>query len=432
MYARIPIFHPATLVKRIVLGQVDPLLIDAIKASTARIVSQKTGRNVDGEQLTVSVRERLLQGLDNPTVDFVQAVVLTAAVLGGQSKFIAYNSLTCLASSLVTRLGWHTLDLETRATSATAKAASEETASWDEWVALEIKRRTFWAVYQLDSYQSLLADRPMTIDASRIYVMVPGSDPTWDDVTVPQILHWPTRHQRSVQKSVLVRTAALSYTFVDLCSMLAIVARMNEFFWKVRVRMTVQKRGTTQATDLKYLHAPPIPELGSESETVQTLFEYPEYRELHAALTKWRGGLVLAEEMKTHECSAMTELAQFGSTENRRYAMRIRYFSLRCYSTAIMLLLLLANRPSFFDPQHQRPRSMGTLFASVAVSASEEDKVLRAMMCIAFSEMLNDGLLFYDVVDESWALCVQETYDLMDHLDRNSDIPIDRCDASIS
>ncbi|KAJ2641739.1 hypothetical protein GGH99_008865, partial [Coemansia sp. RSA 1285] len=79
-----------------------------------------------------------------------------------------------------------------------------------------------------------------------------------------------------------------------------------------------------------------------------------------------------------------------------------------------------------------RPRSMGTLFASVAVSASEEDKVLRAMMCIAFSEMLNDGLLFYDVVDESWALCVQETYDLMDHLDRNSDIPIDRCDASIS
>ncbi|KAJ1666450.1 hypothetical protein IW140_004884 [Coemansia sp. RSA 1813] len=423
MYARIPIFHPATLVRRIVLGQVDPLLIDAIKASTARVINQKTGQSLDPEQITNSVRERLLRGLDSPTVDYVQAVVLTAAVLGGQSKFIAYNSLTCLASSLVTRLGWHTLDLEKR---------HDDAVSWDEWVALELKRRTFWAVYQLDSYQSLLADRPMTIDASRIYVMVPGSDPTWDDVTVPQILHWPTRHQKIVQKGVLIRTAALSYTFVELCSMLAIVARMNEFFWKVRVHVTVSIRGTTQATDLKYLNAPPMPQLDSPNDTVQSLFEYSEFEGLHQMLTKWRNGLVRAEEMKPHECTSMTDFSQFGSTENRRYAMRIRYFSLRCYSTAIMLLLHFANRPSFFDPQYQRPRNMSSLFGSVAVGDSEEDKVLRAMMSIAFSEMLNDGILFYDVVPESWALCVQETYDLMDHLDKNSDIPIDRCDASIS
>ncbi|KAJ1795462.1 hypothetical protein LPJ59_004331 [Coemansia sp. RSA 2399] len=97
-----------------------------------------------------------------------------------------------------------------------------------------------------------------------------------------------------------------------------------------------------------------------------------------------------------------------------------------------MLLLHLANRPSFFNPQRQRARNMSTLFGSMAVAESEEDGVLRAMMSIAFSEMLNDGILFYDVVPESWALCIQETYDLMDHLDKNSDIPIDRCDASIS
>ncbi|KAJ2549516.1 hypothetical protein EV175_004418 [Coemansia sp. RSA 1933] len=423
MYARIPIFHPATLVRRIVLGQVDPLLIDAIKASTARVINQKTGQQLNAEKMTDGVRQRLLAGLDSPTVDFVQAVVLTAAVLGGQSKFIAYNSLTCLASSLVTRLGWHTLDLEKR---------HDDTMSWEEWVALELKRRTFWAVYQLDSYQSLLADRPMTIDASRIYVAVPGSDPTWDDVTVAQILHWPTRHHRVAQKSVLIRTAALSYTFVELSSMLAIVARMNDFFWKVRVNVTVQTRGTTQATDLKYLVVPEVPELEAATETVQSMFEYSEFEGLHEMLKRWRNGLVLAEDMRQHECAPMADFAQFGSTENRRYAMRIRYFSLRCYSTAIMLLLHFANRPSFFDPQYQRPRNMSTLFGSVAVAESEEDKVLRAMMSIAFSELLNDGILFYDVVPESWAVCVQETYDLMEHLDKNSDIPIDRCDASIS
>ncbi|KAJ2848681.1 hypothetical protein GGI22_005685, partial [Coemansia erecta] len=423
MYPRIPIFHPATLVRRIVLGQVDPLLIDAIKASTARVINQKTGQRLDAEEMTRSVRERLLAGLDTPTVDYVQAVVLTAAVVGGQSKFFAYNSLTYLASSLVTRLGWHTLDLEKR---------PDDAASWDEWVGLELKRRTFWAVYQLDSYQGLLADRPMTIDASRIYVAVPGSDPTWDDVTVPQILHWPTRHQRTMQKSVLIRTAALSYTFVELSSMLAIVARMNSFFWKVRVHVTVRIRGTAQATDLKYLNAPPPPQLDAATDVVQSLFEYREFEGLHEMLSRWRSDLVLAEDMKPHVCTPMTSFAQFGSTENRRYAMRIRYFSLRCYSAAIMLLLHLANRPSFFNPQRQRARSMSTLFGSMAVADSEEDSVLRAMMSIAFSEMLNDGILFYDVVPESWALCIQETYDLMDHLDKNSDIPIDRCDASIS
>ncbi|KAJ2671915.1 hypothetical protein GGI25_005304 [Coemansia spiralis] len=422
LYARIPIFHPATFVRRVVLGQVDSLLIDALRASTARIITQKTGMQLDADKITTSVRERLLKGLDNPTVDYVQAVVLTAAVLGGQSKFFAYNSITCLASSLVTRLGWHTIDLE----------RPSENLSWEEWVELETKRRTFWAVYQLDCYQSLMADRPMTIDASRIYVMTPGSDYTWDDITVPQILHWPTRHQKDIQKSVLIRTAALSYTFIELCNMLVIVTRMNDFLWNVKVNVLRQTRGSAHTTDLKYFEAPPVPDLGAASGSIKSLFEYPGFQKLHQNLLSWRDELVPAEDMKEQVCSPMSDFSQFGCTENRRYAMRIRYFSLRCYSTPMLQLLHFANRPSFFDPQYQKPKNVGGLVASVAVAESDEDKVLRSMLSIAFSEMLNDGFLAYDIVDESWKFCVNETYELLKHLDKNSDIPIERCDASIS
>ncbi|KAJ1654598.1 hypothetical protein GGF38_004917, partial [Coemansia sp. RSA 25] len=157
-YGRMPLFHPASFMRRVVAGLVDPLLLDTMKACTARIVARRTGRAIDVDALGSSVRRRLLAGLDRPTDDYVRAVVVAAALAGGEAKFMSYNSLTCLASSLVTRLGWHTLDL-----------GRAPAAHWREWVRLEERRRTFWAVYQLDCYQALMADRPPTVDAARLF-----------------------------------------------------------------------------------------------------------------------------------------------------------------------------------------------------------------------------------------------------------------------
>ncbi|KAJ1841754.1 hypothetical protein LPJ73_006013, partial [Coemansia sp. RSA 2703] len=42
-YGRIPIFHPASFVRRIVANDVDELLVDTMKAYTARAVMRKTG-----------------------------------------------------------------------------------------------------------------------------------------------------------------------------------------------------------------------------------------------------------------------------------------------------------------------------------------------------------------------------------------------------
>ncbi|KAJ1764187.1 hypothetical protein LPJ69_001998 [Coemansia sp. RSA 1752] len=422
LYARTPVFHPASFVRRVTFGQVEELLIDAIRLNTARLVMKRTGRHIDVAELTDSVHRRLLAGLDRPTVDYVRAVLLTSSHSGSESRFTTYNSLTCLAASLVMRLGWHTLDL----------GRGVEDVPWEEWVQLEEKRRTFWAVYQMDSYQSLMSDRPMTIDRSRICIATPGSDYTWDDVTMPQIMHWPTRHQPDIRKEMVIRMGALSYAFIELCSLMTIVTQINDFMWDVRVNVLVHRPGREWATDVPYMKPPPPPSLHAAREPVLSLFEYAEYRQLHDSLCEWRDGLIRAEDMRCDMESALDDISQLGSLENRRFSMRIRFFIMRCYLSAFVIILHGANRPSFFDPDRQLPKRVGKLVAAVAVSESEEDRVLRSLMSTAFSELLNDGFLAYDVVDESWEISLREVYGLMDHLDRNRDIPIDRCDGSIS
>ncbi|KAJ2476143.1 hypothetical protein EV174_005025, partial [Coemansia sp. RSA 2320] len=158
-YGICPIFHPATFVCRLVCGSVDPLLLDVMRAKTARLITKHTGRPVDLDAIIEHINRRLLLDLESPSFDYVRAVVLMTTLSGGENKFMSYNSLVCLASSMVARLGWHTLDLGAR---------DATSIPWLDWAELEARRRTFWIVYQLDSYQSLLADRPMSIGEDRV------------------------------------------------------------------------------------------------------------------------------------------------------------------------------------------------------------------------------------------------------------------------
>ncbi|KAJ2112701.1 hypothetical protein IW146_004425, partial [Coemansia sp. RSA 922] len=419
-YGRMPLFHPASFVRRVVAGSVDPLLLDTMKACTARIVAQRTGRIIDVDALGSSVRRRLLAGLDRPTDDYVRAVVVAAALAGGEAKFMSYNSLTCLASSLVTRLGWHTLDL-----------GRPPVDKWDQWVQEEERRRTFWAVYQLDCYQALMADRPTTVDISRLFIAAPAADCAWDDVTVPRLEKWAAKHQPHPPPA----DAALSYSFLALCNLAAIMARTSAFTWDVRVALT----GAHHPSDIRFLAPPHVTPLVARRDPAVTLFDYPEFARLHASLKEWMRALVPAESMRDAQ---PTKFTSFGSPASRRFAMRVRYFCLRCYYTPILLLLHLANRPSFFAPASKTtlsssvsepsPEPSPSPSPSPARSEAPEDAAIRAMLGSSFSGLLNDGLLAHDVVQHSWDICLRETDDLVAHLDRNSDIPIDRCDASIS
>ncbi|KAJ2789848.1 hypothetical protein GGI18_002162 [Coemansia linderi] len=419
-YGRMPLFHPASFVRRVVAGAVDPLLLDTMKACTARIVAQRTGRTIDVDALGSSVRRRLLAGLDRPTDDYVRAVVVAAALAGGEAKFMSYNSLTCLASSLVTRLGWHTLDL-----------GRPPVASWDQWVRDEERRRTFWAVYQLDCYQALMADRPTTVDASRLFIAAPAADCAWDDVTAPRLDAWGAKHAPPPPPP----DAALSYAFVALSSLAQIMARISAFTWDVRVALAAPH--PHPRSDIRFL-APPRQPQPPRRDPVATLFDYPEFARLHAALKEWVRALVPPESMRD---ARPTAFACFGGPASRRFAMRVRYFCLRCYHTAALLLLHLSNRPSFFAPASRSahssvsepsPELSPEPSPSPARSEAPEDATIRAMLGSSFAGLLNDGLLAHDVVPHSWDICLREIDELIAHLDRNADVPMDRCDASIS
>ncbi|KAJ2751607.1 hypothetical protein GGI19_004377, partial [Coemansia pectinata] len=322
-YGVCPIFHPATLVRRVVDGKVDPLLIQAMRASAARVITKHTGVYVDVDKAIEDVQQKLLLGLDNPSLDYVRAVVLLASLKGGECKFMSYNSLSCLASSLVTRLGWHTIDL----------TSDKAELSWDDWIDTELKRRTFWVAYEIDSYLGLLTDRPMTISESRLYVSAPRSDHTWDDILVMKADNRPASYQTNMSKSEILRTGYLLQPFVEGCSLTALTSRVNTFLWDAKISFSKHPLADTCLPNFRFLEVPAIVPMQRPAQ-LASLFEYPRFAELDQMLKDWRGNLVRADNMK-HLWKPEHSFATFGSLEHRHFIMRIRYFCLYAYSVPL-------------------------------------------------------------------------------------------------
>ncbi|KAI7827216.1 fungal-specific transcription factor domain-containing protein [Kickxella alabastrina] len=517
-YPLCPMFHPSMFIRRVVRGEVDPILIDAMKAASARIITKKTGRFVDGEALARSVKQRILVQLEQPTADLVRVLVIMTLLSGSQGEYMSYNSLICLAASLVVRLGWHKLDLYKR----------QPPTSWDDWVNLEIKRRVFWLVYQTDSYQALLTGRPMSIAEDSVYVSAPCSDYEWDVIMYPgthmaptkgtpdgrhqQIHHQPQpqpqygpafkdklpqigkQRQRSsrsssgsthslvqslrVDQNVIVATGAFSFSFMALCELTAIIARINMFLCDAKTSRpslllpkplsahnnvafasramhglaTGAREGPFPAVDFM------DPASGSGDlvcpvvRTVNLLSEYPTYVELDERMEEWKRNLLMPEDLRDDATEA-ADISYFGNADHRRFMMRVRYFCLHCYYVPIAICLHQSNRPSFFTEYEQpfemrlrrqygrfgddgdynspTPEAEPALPIPEDKEAAESEIALREVLNMAFASTWNEGILAYDVEAGSWSICVRAAHGLSEHLERNSDFPLERFDQII-
>ncbi|KAJ1854927.1 hypothetical protein LPJ76_003673 [Coemansia sp. RSA 638] len=488
-YPLSPMFHPSMFIRRVVHGQVDPLLLDAMKATTARVITQKTGRFVDGRAIARSVKERILVQLEQPTVDLVRTLVAMTLLAGSQGEYVSYNSLICLAASLVVRLGWQKLDLYRR----------PAPTSWEEWVSLEVKRRLFWLVYQIDSYQAMLTGRPMSIAEDSVYVSAPCSDYEWDAMhinrrTVPSVssdaaTRPRSSHQRSsrsssgsaaslvqslrVNANEIVATGAFSYSFMALCELTAIIAHINTFLCDAKASRpslmlphgAISPSSHASSSGLHSSSAMPFPAVdfmapapGTGSlvhpllRSVSLLSEYPRFVELDERLEEWKRNLLMPEDLRD-DSAEPGDISYFGTADHRRFMMRVRYFCLHCYYVPITIFLHQSNRPSFFteyeQPLEQRlARRSASAAASPAasnaddvpidasvtsedISAMESDRALREMLNAAFADTWNEGVLAYDVEPPSWRVCVKASLDLSEHLERNSDFPLERFDQVI-
>ncbi|KAJ2694442.1 hypothetical protein H4218_005611 [Coemansia sp. IMI 209128] len=461
-YPLCPMFHPSMFIRRVVQGDVDPLLIDAMKAASAGVVSRITGRTIDGAALARSVKQRLLEKIEQPNEDYVRVLVIMTLMAGSQGEMMSYNSLICLAASLVVRLGWHKIDLYKRAPPKT----------WEDWVSLEVRRRVFWLVYQTDSYQAMLTGRPMSIAEDSVFVSAPCSVYEWDVVTAVAMPPMPSasqplasratppaansKHNRSsrsssasatsvvqslrVDQHTIVATGAFSYSFMALCELTAIIARMNTFLCDAKsgrlsgtphVSQTmVGREGPFPAVDF----LGPAPVTGSlvhpVERTVSLLSEYPAFVELDERLEEWKRNLLMPEELRD-DAMAAADITYFGNADHRRFMMRVRYFCLHCYYVPITLFLHQSNRPSFFT-EYEHP--LEERLARRPTPPDEEgvtDAALRQMLSAAFASTWNEGLLAYDVDDRSWRVCLLAAHGLSEHLERNSDFPLERFDQVI-
>ncbi|KAJ1734827.1 hypothetical protein LPJ72_002169 [Coemansia sp. Benny D160-2] len=573
-YPLAPMFHPSMFIRRLVNGDVDPLLLDAMKATTARVIQRKTGRSIDSCAIAQSVKSRILAQLETPTADLVRVIVVMTLLAGSQGEHVSYNSLICLAASLVVRLGWHQIDLYKR----------PPAASWEEWVTTEVRRRVFWLVYQTDSYQAMLTGRPMSIAEDSVYVIAPCSDFEWDVVMNPtserrnnakskaqqttgtsgngsntrviEKLAQSTQYHRSsrsssgsaasggqslrVDQHAIVATGSFSYSFMALCELTAIIARINTFLCDAKASRpslllhlqppqppdtsssaashtqnglafaTQQQQQQLAHTPTATLRNGPFPAVdfldavaGTGSlvhqvlRTVQLPSEYPTFVELDERLDEWKRNLLLPEELRDDAAEA-ADITYFGNADHRRFMMRVRYFCLHCYYVPITLFLHQSNRPSFFteyeqpldgllrseaaaakkstnhkwhgsyydntpvaaspplasvsgigtipsaasamdvleDGQEERD-SMGhkggkdSDDACVSWGQSDSDAALREILNTVFARTWNKGLLAYDIEPRSWGICVQAAHQLSEHLDRNSDLPLERFDQVI-
>ncbi|KAJ2466958.1 hypothetical protein GGI02_004198 [Coemansia sp. RSA 2322] len=464
-YPLCPMFHPSMFIRRVVQGDVDPLLIDAMRAAGARVVARVTGRAVDGVALARSVKQRILEQLERPTVDLVRVLVIMTLLAGSQGEMMSYNSLICLAASLVVRLGWHKMDLYKRA----------PPAAWDEWVALEVQRRVFWLVYQTDSYQAMLTGRPMSIAEDSVFVSAPCSDFEWDQLapgaaalaatraTPPASVPASARRRESpasssasaaslrVDQHAIVATGAFSYSFMALCELTAIIARMNTFLCDAKAgrlaALPTAAAAAAAASSAGVLRDGPFPAVDFMGpapvtgslvvpvvRTVSLLSEYPAFVDLDERLEEWRRNLLMPEDLRD-DATPAADITYFGNADHRRFMMRVRYFCLHCYYVPITLFLHQSNRPSFFteyeQPLEERLQAKQQWASDDDEEGRAADAALRQMLSAAFASTWNEGLLAYDVEERSWHVCLLAAHGLSEHLERNSDFPLERFDQVI-
>ncbi|KAJ2764277.1 hypothetical protein IWQ56_004549, partial [Coemansia nantahalensis] len=418
-YAICPIFHPATFIRRVVAGEVDQILIDSLRASAARMINKYTSTMVDLDRLIEDIEERLLGYMGEPNLDFVRAVTIMAALNGGECRFMMYNALTCLAASLVTRLGWHMLDTQPVSPDVT----------WDEWVNLEIKRRTFYIVYGIDGYLSLVSDRSSTLPSLRVMTRLPGSTESWDDMAVRRLSdRLPTFFNRNQPGADLLKSAALVYPGFELVSLSAIMARINDFLWETKIALSTYAHGDNFRPNLKFFKGY-APTLAHIQLPITSMFAIAEFRQLHEDLVAWRQSLLDTDGLRGYGNPDL-HLSKFGNREHRLQLMRARYFCLYTYSTPVLHCMHLTNRPSYFDTQLRNKvfAEVPGAAAALAQTDAPENKFIYEILSSVFADRLNLGLLAYDVSEDSWRICVESVYELNKLLDRHRDVPLERYD----
>jgi len=133
-----------------------------------------------------------IQGSEShtPSLKWLQGCILLASYNQSCRPALGYDLMTATCTRFAYGLGLHKLDEEN------SRGDAHLRTSREEWISKEEKRRAWWAVWELDAFDSICSRRPFSIDKHRMCVRLPISDECWFTGTLvesailnPDILH---------------------------------------------------------------------------------------------------------------------------------------------------------------------------------------------------------------------------------------------------
>ncbi|ORX70249.1 hypothetical protein DL89DRAFT_267470 [Linderina pennispora] len=485
LYAYGPIFHPSTFIRGIVANEVDPLLIDILKARTSNYLNADYGRNVDVEALAARVKSQILFRLQEPTIETMQILLLLALVEVSCQRRDACAAIFASLSCLMLRFDWHEVDLY----------RTRRPASWDEWVEVETKRRIFWSAYQNEFLISSFQGWRTSIPESIVSVRCPCADSDWIDVdfTPPspqqqneavaeQDLADPTMTSAvegeaaatlsaeatlsssssssaaaaaaaalpAAGKSVgsatmdvagsipmqretqVVISGALSHSFALLCEYNIILGRVTHFLHDTRTARSESKGLETilerPMPAIEYLG--PIPESGHLVYAIDRKGHLISDDPVFKRYADYVQRLSKRAETPQHLLDTSFDIERakiFGTSDHRICVLRSRYLSLKSLACMITVALHSSNRRSFFD-EYERPSE---LEPSLSSPIDPQEKILRMILNIAFGKIWGQGLLAEDIQLDSIRECVECSHDFACCLDREKDVPDSRFELTV-
>lgn len=220
------LFGPSTL------GEADRVLLHAIVATTLRF---STDPRLTAERRQhyhdISKQKVLLYGLETSSVKALQALVILALDLVGNSNGPPGWNLLALITRSVVQLG---LAVETTSASVSPNYPSIYTLramilpEADDWIAEESRRRLFWVVYLLDRYATIATAFEFALDEKEIDRLLPCRDDLFNKNQPVQTRWFRTKGRTEYNIDKPENLGAFSY-YIEI---LGILSRIHKFLKK--------------------------------------------------------------------------------------------------------------------------------------------------------------------------------------------------------
>ncbi|KAH8811911.1 fungal-specific transcription factor domain-containing protein [Xylogone sp. PMI_703] len=294
------------------LDEADRILLHAIVATTLRFsTDQRLTEERRRHYHDVSKQKVLLYGLENSSVKALQALVILALDLVGDSNGPPGWNLLALITRSVVQLG---LSVETTSFSVSPHYQSIYTLRAmvlpdpENWIEEESRRRLFWMVYLLDRYATIATAFEFALDDKEIDRKLPCRDDLWNKNQHVQTRWFQTSERSEYESDKPENLGAFSY-YLEI---LGILSRIHQFLKK--------------PVDISAL---------SDVEKWQG-----EYRELDNTLTSWKFNL-------PGDYGNMAKLFQVGGSKSINCAWVMLHAT---YHTAVIRLHSSAAYPTTRSP----------------------------------------------------------------------------------